>query len=253
MNKPAPPHELGIFQLILFALSLLVLGLLAVELMLELPVESSRVVRWVDNVVCALFFADFVVRFSRAESKAAFMKWGWLDLLASVPVIDSLRWARLFRVFRILRLLRVAMSGRALLDLFFQRRAGNGVASIGAVTFLVLSLSSAGILLAEQEPRSNIRTAGDAVWWSVTTVTTVGYGDCYPVTRAGRLIAAALMFTGVGIFGTLSGTIASLFLGAKKPEKAAEPAPDTAAILARLDALQEELNRLRPRPPEQGG
>lgn len=264
MKKTATLNELGPFQLVLVALTLLVLGLLTAELLLDLPPEASRVVRWVDTIVCGLFFVDFLVRFARAESKTAFMKWGWIDLLASIPVIESLRWARLFRVLRILRLLRAVKSLRLLINLLFRGHAGGGVASVLAITFLVLSLSSAGILLAEESPDANIRTASDAIWWSVTTVTTVGYGDRYPVTQAGRLIAAALMITGVGIFGTLSGAVASFFLGDRN---ASAPAPsaadsDSAAILARLDALQAELSRLRgpaptpptsPPPPEPGG
>ena len=254
MKKPAPLHELGPFQLIIVTLSLFVLGLLAAELLLDLPEESSRVLGWIDNVACGLFFIDFVVRFRRAESKREFMKWGWIDLLASIPAIDALRWGRLFRVVRILRLLRAVKSIRLLYGIFFHSRTQGGVASVFTITFLVLSLSTAGILFVETAPDSNIRTAEDAVWWSVTTVTTVGYGDRYPVTSAGRVIAGALMITGVGLFGTLSGAVASFFVGERKnspPALSAESthasAADTASaeILARLDSLQQEVSRLR--------
>ncbi len=244
MEKPPTPQELGPFQLILLALSLLVLAMLGAEMAWDLPAETSRVIRWMDGLVCALLFIDFLVRFRRAESKSDFMKWGWLDLVASVPVVDSLRWARLFRVIRLFRLLRAAKSLRGLFAHLFGESTGHGLAPVLATTVLVLALSSAGILLVEHAPDSNIRTAGDALWWSVSTVTTVGYGDRYPVTREGRFIAAALMITGVGIFGALSGAIASFFLGAKR-----EAGPDHAAILARLDALQDEVRRLRARPP----
>lgn len=247
MDNPTPPQELGPFQLILLALSLLVLGMIGAETLLDLPAETSRVVRWVDDVVCAMFFIDFVVRFRQAESKGAFMKWGWLDLLSAVPVVDSLRWARLFRVVRLLRMLRAAKSLRVVLAHLFGERAGHGLAPVVATTFLVLALSSAGILLVEHAPESNIRTAGDALWWSVSTVTTVGYGDRYPVTREGRFIAAALMIAGVGMFGALSGTVAGFFLGGRR-----SAGPDNAAILARLDSLQEELRLLRSRPPASG-
>jgi voltage-gated potassium channel len=91
-------------------------------------------------------------------------------------------------------------------------------------------------LLCETDASSNIKTAGDAVWWSVTTVTTVGYGDRFPVTTGGRLVAAVLMLGGVGLFGALSGLIASSFLG--QPQQ--EP-----AVLAELKALRADLERLR--------
>ncbi|MBC8010914.1 MAG: potassium channel family protein [Burkholderiales bacterium] len=245
MRKPASLHELGPFQLVIVTLSLFVLVLIGAEMLFDLPDESSRVLGWIDNVACGLFFVDFVVRFRRAESKLQFMKWGWIDLLASIPVIEALRWGRVFRLIRIIRLLRAAKSIRLLFEIFFRNRTEGGVASVFIITFLVISLSTAGILLVEKDPASNIHTAEDAIWWTVTTVTTVGYGDCYPVTPAGRLIACALMITGVGLFGTLSGVIASLFLGDRKP--AAHT--DSAEILARLDALQQEVARLRRDPP----
>jgi voltage-gated potassium channel len=249
MKRPSPLQELGAFQLIILILSVFVLGLLVVELALDLPVESSRVLGWIDNVVCGLFFIDFAVRFNKAPSKLQFMKWGWIDLLASIPYIEALRWGRLFRVFRILRMLRAAKSLRIIFEILFTRnQTGGGVLSVVTIAFLVLSLSSAGILLVEHAPDSNIKSAEDAVWWSITTVTTVGYGDRYPVTTAGRVIASLLMFTGVGLFGTLSGIIASFFLGAKKPSKGKSPqaVPEAnEALIAKIDALQNELAALR--------
>ncbi|MBX3751181.1 MAG: two pore domain potassium channel family protein, partial [Opitutaceae bacterium] len=84
--------------------------------------------------------------------------------------------------------------------------------------------------------------------WSVTTITTVGYGDKYPVTMAGRGLAIMLMITGVGLFGTMSGVIASFFLGEDKAAKAKEQ-----ALLAELQSLHNELATLRPSaPPTEG-
>lgn len=246
MKKPSLPQEIGPFQFIILTLSLFVLGLLVAELVFDLPEETVRVLGWIDNVVCVLFFADFVIRFRRAESKLAFMKWGWIDLLASIPEIESMRWGRLFRVFRILRLLRAVKSVRLIVAMFFQNRTQGGVASVFTITFLVLSLSTAGVLMVERTPDANIHSAEDAVWWSVTTITTVGYGDRYPVTLGGRLIAVALMFTGVGLFGTLSGVIASFFLGDKKtPDGEVPLSPGEARLLAKLDAVESELETLR--------
>lgn len=249
--KSVDLKELGPFQLVIVTLTLFVLGLLAAELVFELPRETLRVVRWIDNLACVFFFADFVARFVRADSKLRFMKWGWIDLLACVPVIDALRWGRLFRVVRLFRLLRAVHSVRQFLGLLFRSRTQGGMASIFVITFLVLALSTTGILVAEHDDQANIRTAEDAVWWSITTITTVGYGDRYPVTTAGRCIAAVLMFTGVGLFGTLSGVIAGAFLGDNKhaPSDPEPPSADTRALLARIDALQTELRALREPPP----
>lgn len=237
--------ELTPFQFVILVLSLFVLGVIALELFVDLPPETVRVLTWIDNAVCAVFFVDFVIRFRAAESKLRFMKWGWIDLLASIPAVESLRWARLFRVIRILRLLRAVRSLRALLEILFRSRTGGGVASVSMITFLVLALSSSGILVAERGPDSNITTAEDAVWWSITTITTVGYGDLYPTTTAGRLIAGVLMFCGVGLFGTLSGVIAGFFLGGGKRD----PEPDAAE---ELRALRREVEALRAERADRG-
>ena len=74
------------------------------------------------------------------------------------------------------------------------------------------------MLVFETDKDSNIKTAGDAIWWSVTTVTTVGYGDRYPVTFEGRVLAMGLMVAGVGLFSVMSGLVASMFLG-QRPEE----------------------------------
>lgn len=100
-----------------------------------------------------------------------------------------------------------------LLGTLFGSRRKTGLASLLVSTFLVVSFASASILLVESSPESNIHTAEDALWWAMTTITTVGYGDLYPVTNAGRLIASLSMLFGIGLFGALSGIAASFFLG----------------------------------------
>jgi voltage-gated potassium channel len=247
MNKPASLSELGPLQFVILVLSFLVLGALVVELAVTVPPETARVLRWIDNAACAVFLTDFILRYRAAESKLQFMKWGWVDLLASVPEVAVLRWGRIFRVIRILRLIRALRSLRSVLHSLFSNRLRGGIASVFVIMFLVLSLSSAGILLVEHDPDSNIRNAEDAVWWSLTTITTVGYGDRYPVTLPGRIIAGVLMVSGVGLFGTLSGVIASFFLGGgqKNPQPASGSPSGLDAVRDELAALRFEVTALR--------
>ena len=94
------------------------------------------------------------------------------------------------------------------------------------------------MLLCEGGEQANIKTAGDAVWWSVTTVTTIGYGDRYPVTFGGRVVAMCLMVAGVGLFGALSGIVATLFLGRSD---------DGSALADELKLLRQELEQQRRR------
>lgn len=215
--------ELGPFQLALFVLSALLLLGLAAEMLLPVPREIERLISYIDFAICVFLLIDFTARFSAAESKLAFMKWGWIDLVASIPVLDTLRWGRLFRIIRVIRLVVAFRSVRYFLGALFGNRRQAGLASLLVFTVLVVSFASAGILLPETSPESNIRTAEDALWWAMTTITTVGYGDRYPVTNAGRIVASLAMLSGIGVFGALSGVAASFFIGNGDTAERGEP------------------------------
>ena len=239
MSSPASgpvAEQVGPFQLGILVLSVVTLGAIAADAFVVLPPEISKILQGVDLVACGVFFVDFVVRLSRAESKLGFMKWGWIDLLASIPTIDALRLGRFVRVFRVIRVLRGIRSLQHLVAMMFAHRAHGGLTSVAVVMFLLVATSSIGILICERGEQANIKTAGDAVWWSVTTVTTVGYGDRYPVTPEGRIVAGCLMIAGVGLFGALSGIVASVFLG--------KPAEES-SLAAEVRLLREELERGR--------
>ena len=238
----APADEtVGPFQFVILVMSVLALAAIAVDTVLVLPVEISRILQGVDLVACLAFLVDFVLRFHAAPSKLAFMKFGWIDLLASIPNIDVFRLGRFFRVFRLLRLLRGIQSLRRFFHVMYRSRRRGGAATVILATFLLVVFSSVAILLCEQGEGTNIKSASDAVWWTVTTITTVGYGDRYPVTAAGRMLAIGLMFAGVGLFGALSGIIASLFLG--RSESADQ------AVLKELRALRAEVEGRRDGKP----
>ncbi len=176
--------------------------------------ESTRtILNYADNVVCALFLIDFLITLRPAQDKMHYLlTWGWIDLLSSVPMIDALRWGRVARAMRILRVLRGVRSARALTHFMLGKRTESAVLAAVLVALVVIVASSISVLEFELPEGGNIATAQDAMWWSISTMTTVGYGDRYPITSEGRLVAVFLMATGVGLFGTLSGAIASWFL-----------------------------------------
>ena len=229
-------ERVGPFQLALLVLSVLTLIAIAADTFFRIDPEISRILQGVDLIACGVFFVDFLVRFRRAESKLEFMRMGWIDLLACIPNIDALRVGRFVRILRILRLLRGIRSLQRLLGMIFANKTRGGITSVAMTMFLLVVFSSIAILLCEKEDEANIKSAGDAVWWSITTVTTVGYGDRYPVTFEGRALAMTLMLAGVGLFGAMSGIIASLFLG--------QPDEDN-AVMEELKVLKEELVGIR--------
>ncbi|MEM6793038.1 MAG: ion channel, partial [Acidobacteriota bacterium] len=138
--------------------------------------------------------------------------WGWLDFLSSLPAIDVFRWGRTARIFRILRLLRGLRAARIVTHFVMFRRAECAFWTTALIAVLVIILGSIGILQLERGAGGNIESGPAALWWSFVTVTTVGYGDHYPITGGGRALAASLMLIGIGVFGTFTAYLATHFL-----------------------------------------
>ena len=233
--------NVGIFQIAILILSLVLLCALAADTILELPTEVRGVIQGADTAVCVILLVDFFVRLYRAESKLAFMKWGWIDLLASIPNLDVLRWGRLVRVLRVIRLLRGVRSVHRVLRMILENKMEGGAVSLGLMAFLLVTFSSISILVFERQEGSNIKSAEDAIWWSIATMTTVGYGDKYPVTTDGRVVGIVLMVCGVGMFAGLSGLVASLFLGGQ--DRRSGEMGKILARLERIEAMLEESSR----------
>jgi len=238
----------SVYEFFMLVLCILSLGMLTIDLIHELNPETSQILEIFDFGICMVFLFDFVRNLLLAKSKSEYMKWGWIDLLSSIPNIDLLRYGRVARVLRILRLLRVFKSSRVILKFLSQNRAEASFLSIATMSLLVLMLSSIFILHFENETGSNIKTASDAVWWSFVTVTTVGYGDFYPVTLYGRILASGLMIMGIGLFGTFTGFVGSWFLNpsSESEEKHSEK------ILKEIRALKKKVEELEGKHPSAG-
>jgi voltage-gated potassium channel len=204
--------QLSLLNLIVFVLSVYVLLALLIDTLWVLPKETSILLTYIDNTICIFFFIEFWVRFYQSDNKLNFMKWGWIDLISSIPAISYLRAGRVLRLIRLLRLIRAFRSTRMFVTHIFRNKAQGAFTSVSILACLLIIFSSIAILQVERDPDSNIKTAEDAIWWSYVTITTVGYGDKYPVTTEGRLIAAVLMTAGVGLFGTFTAYISSWFV-----------------------------------------
>ncbi len=204
--------RVSFLQILILILSIYVLGALVVDTFFTLPEETSRLLQLFDFAICIVFFIDFCIQFYQAEDKLKFMRWGWIDLVASIPMVDAFRVGRLLRVIRLLRIIKAFKTLKEFIDSFYADKAQGTLNSAAIVVILMLIFSSITILQVETAPDSNILTAGDALWWTFVTITTVGYGDYFPVTLTGRIIAAILMITGIGMFGTFTAYVASWFV-----------------------------------------
>jgi voltage-gated potassium channel len=214
--------KLTYLQCLIFVLSIYVLVAIFVQRAFVLSLETNVLLDRIDFAICLIFIYDFFVRLYRADSKRSFLKWGWIDLVSSIPMFDFLRWGRLVRVIRILRILRAFRSTKILVHYFFRNRAKGTFATVALISIVLVIFSSIAILYFEDLPESNIRTPGDAMWWAFVTITTVGYGDKFPLTHEGRIIAAVLMTAGVGLFGTFTAYTATFFLEAEHKQEESE-------------------------------
>jgi voltage-gated potassium channel len=206
-------------NVIVFFLSVYVVVALLVDTFVPLSGEVSTLLHEIDFVICGIFFIDFLHRFFTARDKWEYMRWGWIDLLSSIPV-TLFHAGRLFRIFQLLRVLRAIRSIRHLSHYFLKNRIKSAFTSAAILAFLTIVFSAIGILQMEKDaPNGNIKTAEDALWWAYVTITTVGYGDKFPVTSEGRIIAAVLMTVGVGLFGTFTAYVASWFVSQKVEEE----------------------------------
>jgi voltage-gated potassium channel len=255
-NRPVQrgkAYNLFIVVLTLFSL------LIMVVLLLPLSDATVQLLQVYDTLICIIFLFDFGMTLGKAPDKRDYFihQRGWLDLLGSIPSLGFfkysglLRLARLSRLARILRAMRGENKKRILADV--ARNRGQYAVFITLLSALIV-LTTASTLVLEFESRSpeaNIKTPGDALWWAVVTVTTVGYGDRYPTTGAGRITAVFVMTTGIGIIGALASILASILVPPSSPapeqENESPPTPDVAqelaAIKTQLAALQQLMEK----------
>lgn len=208
-------NRLGFLNLLSLVLTIHVLIVLLIDTFFKLPPETSEILGYFDNLICTFFFIEFIYNFSKAKDKIEFMKLGWIDLLSCIPMIDSLRAARVIRLIILIRIIRAFKTIKGLMDGVFENKVKGTLSSMVVLAILLIIFSSIGILAIETDPNSNIKTAEDAIWWTYTTITTVGYGDKFPITTEGRILAMVLMTFGVGLFGTFTAYLSSLFVKEK--------------------------------------
>ncbi len=232
----AHERNAGPYQLFMLALCVFVLLMLAVDTFAAVDADTAAIFAYADNAICILFLIDFVINLARAERKLKYLvTWGWIDLLSSIPMLDAARWGRAARVLRLLRLLRGVRSTKVLLGFMLNRRAEATLLTTAFMGIIFATFASVAIFQFEKAAaEGNIKTAEDAVWWSVVTMATVGYGDKYPVTTEGRLVAMAVMAAGVGLFTAMAGFLSSWFVRGKNDAQDKE-----------LDALRDELAAMR--------
>lgn len=222
------PHEekLSLYELFIGMMTIFSLVVMAAQFLFR-DYEVLYSVLWIiDNLFCIIFLADFTGRLVRADSKIGYLKWqGTFDLLGSIPAFPALRIFRLFRLTRVARVLRIGGPKRIVHE-FVTRRSESALYLTIIMALTVITFGSLLVYAVEsQSPDANIQSGQDAVWWSIVTITTVGYGDRYPVTWAGRIIGMLTMVAGIGVFGVFTSFLANAFMAPPKPKEGEDAAP----------------------------
>jgi len=251
-GSPVPRQHGNAYNIFILVLTVYSLTLM-VLLLLPLDPQTRVLVNFYDNAICVIFLIDFATNLLGSHPKREYFvtRRGWLDLLGSIPSFGFIPFTALFRLARISRLARIVrlLRGQAGKDLVLDvLRNRSQYAAFITMLLAGMVLSVASILVLQEEahaPDANITTGGDAIWWAIVTITTVGYGDFYPVTFLGRLTAVFVMFSGIGIIGALASILASVLVSPSTPaEPAVEPVP-VPPNLDGIDAVVTELAGLR--------
>jgi voltage-gated potassium channel len=240
------------FELFMLLLSLLsIVNLFIAWIVPVLDPDARNVLRITDSFLSVFFLFDFTRRFFHAEPHRHYLVrgWGWADLISAAPVPG-------LRIFRISRIWRsgVLMRRIGARDLILRSVDNRASAALYIAVFLVifvLEVAGVSVLYAERNaPNANIVTGSDAIWWGYVTITTVGYGDRYPVTNNGRLVGIALLTAGVGLFAVLTGFLANAFLAPHRRPRGslaeeAEPRQRLARVREDIEAQEKVLADLK--------
>lgn len=238
----------------MLVLSLAIIPLLVIPLAVELAPATETAFLTIDWIIWAAFALEYGIRLYLAPATWLFVRSNVIDLVVVViPFLRPLRVVRSARALRLLRLARIGAFGfraiDAIRDVLTRHKLGHT-----ALVALLVTVACAGLVYEFEKSvpaaERNITSFPTALWWAVTTITTVGYGDSFPHSAAGRGIAVVLMFVGVGLFGILAASLASYFVERDQSADQQEESSELGEILKRLERIEHHLGSAPGDAPE---
>jgi len=208
-----------IYDILMFFLIIYVLGQLAIEIIVPFREATSQTLSRIDFTICIIFLIDWIVFLIKSSNKKLYIKKNWIGLLASIPftqILRPLRILRLVRIVRSFRLLRGLKGASPIFRFLLKNKSRSALSIYLFLTTIIYSYCSLGLYNFEKGLNESISGFGDVLWMSFTTLTSVGYGDIYPVTGGGRIMAGILVVTGMGLFSLLTAEFASIIISFAK-------------------------------------
>lgn len=200
-------------QLIIPYISIFSSILIILDLLGRINITGNPYLLFIDSTVLIIFAIDYFLRLLKSKGKKEYFSKNFLELLSILPVYQF-RALRVLRLLRFIRLISVMSKGKNVINKFFDEHK---VVYVFLFMITVILIGSVGIYFAERG--YSINRFEDALWWSVVTITTVGYGDISPQTSLGKFIAVILMISGVAVLGAFTGTTATYIVGMRKKYK----------------------------------
>jgi len=192
----------------------------SIEVINDLPAYIRNFLKYIEVITVVIFSIEYLLRVFLSHKKIKYVLsfYGIIDLIAILPFYLSLgidlRSVRIFRLLRLFRILKLAGYSNAV-DTFVSsfNHIKKELTVFGVFSIIILYISSLGIYLLEKDVQpDNFGTIIDSFWWSIFTLTSIGYGDIYPITNAGKLLTSIIAIIGLGIVAVPTGLFASALL-----------------------------------------
>lgn len=238
-------------------LAILSVVLLSIEYLVELTPAQVSIVYQADLAICVMFAVEFIYRIVRSDNKSGFIKGHGYEVLAMVPAYIFVIFEvqpifggilRSLRLIRVVRLLVVIARLRRTMHVAPQIVQRNYLIYLLMVSLFIVFVGGLGAYMMESgSPDAVIKTPGDAIWWSLATVTTVGYGDIVPQTLGGRIVGVAIMFVGISFLGVFISTLGAAFTERRLREARRMKGLQDSVV----DSIKQKLDQLESLPADE--